>query len=78
MVDLVLFLSEENSDVPVWDLMRKFDKLRQKEERLLEVLTLRMQDKKEVTSAIKIQKRTDTQGWHKEVKNSCITDNLIR
>ena len=32
-------------------LMGQFDKLREKEESLGEVLTLRMQDKKEVTAA---------------------------
>ena len=46
--------------------MGKFAKLREKEENLGEVLTLRMQYKKEVTVAIEkiqdIQKRTDMQG----------------
>ena len=37
----------------VWDLMGQFDKLRKKEEGLGEVLILRMQNKKEVTAAIK-------------------------
>ena len=45
-------------------------KLRDKEESLGEVLTLRMQDKKIVTAAIEkirdIQKRTDMKGWHKD------------
>ena len=62
-------------------LMGQFSKLREKEESLVEVLTLRMQDKKEVTAAIEkirdIQKRTDMQGWHNEAKDSCITFNLI-
>ena len=44
--------------------MGKFDKLREKEERLGKVLTLRMKDKKEVTAEIEkiqdIHKRTDT------------------
>ena len=69
-VDLVRFLTEESSDVLVKDLMGKFDKLREKEESIVEVLTLRMQDKKEVTAAIEmirnIQKRTDMRGWHKD------------
>ena len=39
-------------NVLVRELMWKFDKLREKEESLGEVLTLRMQDKKEVTAAI--------------------------
>ena len=52
-VDIVRFLPEESSDVLVWDLMGKFDKLRKKEEVLGEVLTLRIQNKKEVTAAIK-------------------------
>ena len=54
----------------IWDLMVECSKLRDKEESLGEVLTLRMQDKKEVTEAIEkirdIQKRTDMQGWHKD------------
>ena len=54
----------------IWDLMGEFAKLRDKEESLGEVLTLRMQDKKEVTEAIEkirdIQNRTDMQGWHKD------------
>ena len=57
-------------DVLVRDLMGQFAKLREKEECLGEVLTLRMQDKKEVTAAIEkirdIQKRTDMRGWHKD------------
>ena len=66
----------------VQDLMGNFDKLREKEESLGEVPTLRIQDKKEVTTAIKkirdTQKKTDMQGWHNdEAKNSCITVNLI-
>ena len=68
-------------DVLVWDLMGQIDKLREKEESLGEVPTLRMQDKKEVTLAIKkiqdTQKRNDMQGWQNEAKNSCITVNLI-
>ena len=59
-VDLVWFLPEESSD---GDPMGKFDKLREKEERLGEVLASRMHDKKEVTAAIGkvrcIQKRTN-------------------
>ena len=62
-VDLVWFLPEEILDVLVRDLMGQFTKLREKEESLGEVLTLRMQDKKEVIAAIKkirdIHKRTD-------------------
>ena len=50
-------------------LIGQFYKLRDKEESLGEVLTLRMQDRKAVTAAIKkiqdIQKRTDMRGWHK-------------
>ena len=50
--------------------MGQFAKLREKEESLGEVLTLRMQDKKEVTAAIEkiqdIQKRTYMQVWHKD------------
>ena len=46
--------------------MGQFAKLREKEESLGEVLTSRMQDKKEVPAAIEkiqdIQKRTDMQG----------------
>ena len=49
-------------DVLVRDLIGQFSKLREKEESLGEVLTLRMQDKKEVTAANEIQKRTDMQG----------------
>ena len=52
-VDLVQFLPEEILDVLVWELMGKFDKLREKEEILGEVLKLRIQDKKEVTAATK-------------------------
>ena len=48
----------------VWDLMGDCAKLREKEERLGEVLILEMQEKKEVTSAIEnigdILKRRDT------------------
>ena len=40
--DLVHLITEENLDVLVWDLMGKFEKLREKEESLGEVLTLRM------------------------------------
>ena len=62
-VDIVWFLPEESLDVLVQDLMGQFAKLSEKEDILGEVLTLRMQDKKEVTSAIEkirdIQKRTD-------------------
>ena len=69
-------------DVLVWELTGQFAKLREKEESLGEVLTLRMQDKKEVTAVIEniqdIQKRTDLQGWHNKAKNSCLTVNLIR
>ena len=57
-------------DVLVWDLMGQFTKLREKEESLGEVRTLRMQDKKEATAAIEkirdIQKRMDMQGLHKD------------
>ena len=52
----------------VRDIMGKFSKLRDKGESLGEVLTLCIQDKKEVIAVIKkirdIQKRTDMQGWH--------------
>ena len=69
-VDLVRFLTEETSDMLVRDITRQFAKLSDKEQSLGEVLTLRMQDKKEVTAAIEkirdIQKRTDMQGWHKD------------
>ena len=62
--------------------MGQFAKLREKEESLGEALTLRTQDKKEVTAAIEkirdTQKRTDMQGWYNEAKNSCITVNIIR
>ena len=51
-VHLVWFLPKESSDVLVRHLMGQFAKLREKEESLGEVLTLRMQDKKEVTAAI--------------------------
>ena len=51
-VALVWFVTEEISDVIIQDLMVKFSKIREKEERLGEVLTLRMQDKKEVTAVI--------------------------
>ena len=79
MFDIVWFLPRESFDV-------HFAKLREKEEILGEVLTLRMQDKKEVTASIEkiqdIQKRTDMQGWQKDgitkLKNWCITFNLIR
>ena len=80
-VDLVRLLPEEILDVIIRDLMGQFAKLREKEESLGEVLTLSMQDKKEVTAAIEkiryIQKRTDMQGRHNEAKNSCMTENLI-
>ena len=73
MVDIVRLFTEESLDVLVWDLMGRFDKLREKGESLGEVLTLRMQDKKEVTGAIdKIrdtQKRTNMQGRHKDANN---------
>ena len=49
-VDLVRLLPEESLDVLVRDLMGQFAKLREKEESLGEVLTLRMHDKKEVTA----------------------------
>ena len=69
-VDLVRFLPEESLDVLVRYLMGQFSKLREKEESLGEVLTSRMQDKKEVTAAIEkireTQKRTDMQGWNKD------------
>ena len=65
----------------VWDFMGQFDKLREKEESLEEVLILRMQDKKEVKAVIKnirdIQKRTKMQGFHIKAKNSCVKYNLI-
>ena len=65
----------------VRDIMGKFSKLRDKGESLGEVLTLCIQDKKEVIAVIKkirdIQKRTDMQGWHNKAKNPCITVNLI-
>ena len=65
----------------VRDLMGQFAKLREKEESLGEVLTLRIQEKKEVTAAIEkiqdIQKSSDMQGWHNKSKNSFITVNLI-
>ena len=61
--------------------MGQFDKLREKEGRLGEVLRLRIQDKKEVTAVIKnirdIQKRTDMKGFLNKTKNSCIIENLI-
>ena len=60
--------------------MGQFYKLREKEESLGEVLTLRMQDKKEDTAGINkiqdIQKNIDMQGWHNETNNSCIIYNL--
>ena len=69
-VDLVRFLPEEILDVLIRDIMGMLDKLREKEESLGEVLTLRMQDKKEGTAAIgkiqDIQKRTEMRGWHKD------------
>ena len=69
-VDIVRLLPEESLDVLVQDLTGKFSKLREKEEILGEVLTQRIQDKKEVTAAIDkiqdIQKRTDMQGWDKD------------
>ena len=51
-VDLVRFLPEEILDMLIPDLMGQFSELREKEERLVEVLTLGVQDKKEVTAAI--------------------------
>ena len=76
MVDLVRFLTEESLDVFVWDIMGDFSKLMEKEDSLGEVLTLRIQDKKEVKAATKkirdIQKRTGMQGWHNEAIHSCI------
>ena len=72
-VYLVRLLPEENLDVLVWDLMVQFAKLREKEDILGEVLTSRMQDKKEVTAAIEkiryTHKRTNTQGCHTKAKN---------
>ena len=63
-VDLVRFHREEILDVLVRDLVGGCAKLREKEERLGEVLILEMQGKKEVTSAIEkigdILKRRDT------------------
>ena len=63
-------MPEEILNVLVRELMWKFDKLREKEESLGEVLTLRMQDKKEITAAIEkirdIQMRTDMRGWHRD------------
>ena len=50
-VDIVRFLPGESLDVLVQELMGEFSKLRENEESLGEVLTLRMQDKKEVTAA---------------------------
>ena len=62
-IDLFRFLPEKIPDVITQDLMGGVDKLREKEDRLGEVLTLRIQYKKEVTVAIEkirdIQKRTD-------------------
>ena len=43
MVDLVRFLPEERPNVLIRDLMGQFSKLRENEESLGEVLTLRMQ-----------------------------------
>ena len=75
-VDLVRCLHDEILDVLVRDLMGQFAKLKEKWESLGEVMTLRMQDKKEVTAAIKkirdIQKRTDMQGWHKDGRTKLI------
>ena len=69
-VDLIRLLFGEGLGVLVRDLMGKFAKLREKEDSIGEVKTLRMQDKKEVTAAIEkirdIQKRTDMRGWHKD------------
>ena len=57
-------------DVLVQKIMGQFSKLREKEKILVEVLPLRMQDKKEVTAAIEkigdIQKRTGMRGCHKD------------
>ena len=54
----------------VRELMGQFSKIREEEASLGEVLTLRMQDKKEVTAATKrirdIQKRTHMRGWQKD------------
>ena len=76
-VDLIRLLFGEGLGVLVRDLMGKFAKLREKEDSIGEVKTLRMQDKKEVTAAIEkirdIQKRKDMQGWHNEARNSCIS-----
>ena len=67
--DLVRFLPEEILDVIVRDFVGMFAKLREKDDSLGEVLTLRMQDKKEVPAVIEkirgIQKKTDMQGWNK-------------
>ena len=80
-VDLVWLLPEESLYVLIWDLMGQFSKLRDKEDSLGEVLTLKIQDKKEVTAEIKkirdIQKRTNMQGCHNEANFFCITVNLI-
>ena len=80
-VDLVMFLPEKSSDVLVWYLMGQFDILREKEESLGELPTLRIQDKKKVTAAVKkiryTQKSTDMQAWHNKAENSGITVNLI-
>ena len=68
-VDIIWFLPEEILDVIVRHLIDQFAKLGEKEDSLGEVLTLRMQDKKEVPAAIEkirgIQKKTDMQGWNK-------------
>ena len=50
--NLVRFLPEESLFVLVQYLMGEFSKLGEKEESLGEVLTLRMQDNKEVTASI--------------------------
>ena len=68
-VDLVRFLPEESLYVIVRYLMGKFDKLREREESLGEVLTLKMQENKAMIEVIEkirdIQKKTDMQGWNK-------------
>ena len=69
-VDILRLLPEEILYVLVRELMGMFDKLRDKEDSLGEVLKFMIQDKKEVTAVIEkirdTQKRTDMQGWHKD------------
>ena len=52
-VYLIRFLLEESLDVILQELMGQFTELKDKEERLGEVMILRMQDKTEVTLSIK-------------------------